>query len=244
MRSNRHRIFIPAAAVAASTVFAACHRGDSILLVEVAGNLSLRPTSLSVTVQPAQAGYRTFMVAPKDGSAISLPASLSVELAPNLTGPLTVEVDAIEGAFVIASGKATQQEINVGGQTIVVVTLLGGPMPPVDAGSDATPTGGSGGTGGEPGSGGMGGGTGGLGTGGNGTGGSGTGGKGTGGSGTGGLGGAGGLGGLGGAGGKGGAGGMSGAGGKGTGGSGTGGSGTGGSGTGGSGGKLDAGADA
>ena len=181
MRSHRHRVFIPAAAVAASTVFAACHRGDSILLVEVAGNLSITPTSLNVTVQPSQAGYRTFMVAPKDGSAISLPASLSVELAPNLTGPLTVEVDAIEGGFVIASGKTSQQEINVGGQTIVVVTLLGGSMPPVDAGSDATPgTGGSGGTGGELGSGGTGGlgGAGGKGTGGSGTGGSGTGGTG------------------------------------------------------------------
>jgi hypothetical protein len=235
MRSNRHRIFIPAAAVAASTVFAACHRGDSILLVEVAGNLSLTPTSLSVTVQPSQAGYRTFMAAPKDGSAISLPASLSVELAPTLTGPLTVEVDAIAGGFVIASGKTTQQEINVGGQTIVVVTLLGGSMPPVDAGSDAIPgTGGSGGTGGEPGSGGLGGlgGAGGPGTGGNATGGSGTGGKGTGGSGTGGNGtGGNGTGGLGG---------MSGAGGL----SGAGGKGTGGSGTGGTGGKLDAGGDA
>lgn len=244
MRSNRHRIFIPAAAVAASTVFAACHRGDSILLVEVAGNLSLTPTSLNVTVQPAQAGTRTFMVAPKDGSAISLPASLSVELAPNLTGPLTVEVDAIEGGFVIASGKSTQQEINVGGQTIVVVTLIGGSMPPVDAGSDAIPgTGGSGGTGGEPGSGGVGGlgGTGGSGTGGTGTGGSGTGGKGTGGSGTGGGGGAGGkgTGGMSGAGGKG-TGGMSGAGGKGTGGM----SGAGGNETGGTGGKLDAGGGA
>ena len=83
MRSARHRVFIPAAAVAASTAFAACHRGDSILLVEVAGDLSLTPTSLNVTVQPSQAGYRTFTVAPKDGSAISLPASLSIEMAPN-----------------------------------------------------------------------------------------------------------------------------------------------------------------
>ncbi len=97
MRSARHRLFIPAAAVAASTVLAACHRGDSILLVEVAGDLSITPTSLNVTVDPRRRRYRTFMVAPKDGSAISLPASLSVELAPNLTGPVTVAVDAIDG---------------------------------------------------------------------------------------------------------------------------------------------------
>jgi hypothetical protein len=243
MRFPRHRVFIPAAAVAASTAFAACHRGDSILLVEVAGDLSLAPTSLNVTVQPSQAGYRTFMIAPKDGAAITLPASLSVEMAPTFTGPLTVEVDAIERGYVVASGTTTQQEINVGGQTIVVVTLVGGSMPTVDAGSDAIPgTGGEGGTagrpgsGGEPGAGGMGGlggtggsetggvsGTGGLsGTGGKGTGGSGTGGSGTGGSGTGG----------------------SGTGGSGTGGKGTGGSGTGGSETGGAGGTSDAGGDA
>ena len=228
MRFPRHRVFIPAAAVAASTAFAACHRGDSILLVEVAGDLSLAPTSLNVTVQPSQTGYRTFMIAPKDGAAITLPASLSVEMAPTFTGPLTVEVDAIEGGFVIASGTTTQQEINVGGQTIVVVTLVGGSMPPVDAGRDATPgTGGQGGTAGEPGSGGGSGsgGMGGLGgTGGRGTGG----GSGTGGSGTGGASGTGGKG----------------TGGSGTGGSGTGGKGTGGSGTGGTGGKLDAGGDA
>ncbi|HTB56285.1 MAG TPA: hypothetical protein VLC06_00330, partial [Polyangia bacterium] len=180
MRFPGHRVFIPAAAVAASTALAACHRGDSILLVEVAGDLSLAPTSLNVTVQPSQAGYRTFMVAPKDGAAITLPASLSVEMAPTLTGPVTVEVDAIEGGFVIASGTTSQPEINVGGQTIVVVTLVGGSMPTVDAGSDAIPgTGGGGGTAGELGSGGVGGlrGTGGSGTGGvSGTGGSGTGG--------------------------------------------------------------------
>ena len=96
MRSNRHRVFIPAAAVAASTVFAACHRGDSILLVEVAGDLSITPTSLSVTVDPSQAAAAHVQVAPKDGSAITLPASLSVEMAPNLTGPVTVAVAAIE----------------------------------------------------------------------------------------------------------------------------------------------------
>ena len=55
MRSARHRLFVPVAAVAASTVLAACHRGDSIPLVEVAGDLSLQPASLSVTVEPAQA---------------------------------------------------------------------------------------------------------------------------------------------------------------------------------------------
>jgi len=182
MRFPGHRLFIPAAAVAASTALAACHRGDSILLVEVAGDLSLTPTSLNVTVQPSQAGDRTFMVAPKDGAAITLPVSLSVEMAPSLTGPVTVEVDAIEGGLVIASGTTSQQEIDVGGQTIVVVTLMEGSMPMVDAGRGAIPgTGGGGGFTGKPGSGGMGGlrGTGGNGTGGKGTGGNGAGGSGS-----------------------------------------------------------------
>ena len=254
MRFQRHRVFIPAAAVAASTVFAACHRGDSILLVEVAGDLSITPTSLTVTVDPSQAAARTFQVAPKDGSNITLPASLSVEMAPNLTGPVTVAVVANNAGFVIAGGVTTQQDINVGGQTIVVVTLVSGYTPPVDAGSDATSgAGGSGGTGGESGAGGVGGfgGAGGKGIGGKGSGGNGTGGAG----GTGGSSGTGGVGGMSGAGGRG-AGGMSGAGGKGTGGmsgaggkgtggmSGAGGKGTGGSGggTGGKGGSSDAGA--
>ena len=84
-------------------------------------------------------------------------------MAPDLTGPVTVAVSALDAAgFVIASGTATQDEINVGGETIVVVTLVGGTMP--DAGADAMP-----GTGGTDGSGGSGsGGTGGTGTGGRG----------------------------------------------------------------------------
>ena len=178
-----------------------------------------------------QSAPRTFQVAPKDGSVITLPASLSVEMAPDLTGPLTVAVGAINGAgFVIADGMTTQQDINVGGQTIVVVTLASGYMPPVDAGSDATPgTGGTGWSGRRArvrrswrprwrAAGGAAGGkgTGGGGAGGKGTGGGGAGGRGTGGGGTGGLGGGG--GGMSGTAGKG-TGGMSGAGGKGTGGS-------------------------
>jgi len=149
MRSVRHRAFVPVAAVAASTALLSCHRGDSILLVEVAGDLSLAPIALTVSVQPAQAALRTFMITPKDGSAISLPTSLSVEMAPDLTGPVTVEAGAIVGSSIVATGKTTLADINVGGETIVVVMLTGGAPPPVDAGTDATPgTGGTGATGG------------------------------------------------------------------------------------------------
>jgi hypothetical protein len=149
MRSVRHRAFVPVAAVAASTALLSCHRGDSILLVEVAGDLSLAPTALTVSVQPAQAAPRTFMITPKDGSTISLPTSLSVEMAPNLTGPVTVEAGAIVGTSIVATGKTTLADINVGGETIVAVMLTGGAPPAIDAGTDATPgTGGTGATGG------------------------------------------------------------------------------------------------
>ena len=138
MRVLRHRRFVPVAAVAASTVFFACHRGDSILLVEVAGDLRLAPASFQVTVEPAQAAERTFKVAPKNGATVTLPTSLSIELAPNLTGPVAVTVSAFDvNGFMIAYGSATQTDINVGGQTIVVVTLTSNFPPPVDAGMDA-----------------------------------------------------------------------------------------------------------
>jgi hypothetical protein len=146
MRASRHRVLVPVAAVAASTVLFACHRGDSILLVEVAGDLRLAPASFSVAVEPAQAAERTFRVTPKSGSTVTLPASLSIEMAPNLTGPVTVTVSAFDiSGYLIASGSATQTDINVGGQTIIVVTLTSNFPPPVDAGMDAlTGTGGSG----------------------------------------------------------------------------------------------------
>jgi hypothetical protein len=149
MRAHRHLVLVPVAAVAASTVLFACHRGDSILLVEVAGDLRLQPASFQVAVEPAQAAERLFKVAPKSGStgsAVTLPASLSIEMAPNLTGPVTVSVSAFDiNGFMIAYGSTTQTDINVGGETIVVVTLTSNFPPPVDAGTDAlSGTGGSG----------------------------------------------------------------------------------------------------
>ncbi len=146
MRAYRHRVLVPVAAVAASTVLFACHRGDSILLVEVAGDLRLQPASFSVVVEPAQAAARTFRVTPKGGSTVTLPASLSIEMAPNLTGPVTVTVSAFDvTGYLIALGSATQTDINVGGETIIVVTLTSNFLPPVDAGMDAlSGTGGSG----------------------------------------------------------------------------------------------------
>jgi hypothetical protein len=138
MRAPRHRTLVPVAAMAASTVLFACHRGDSILLIEVAGDLRLQPTSFVVTVEPNQAAERTFQVAPKSGSTVTLPTSLSIEMAPNLTGPITVTVSASDiNGFMIAYGSTTQTDINVGGETILVVTLTSNLPPPVDAGTDA-----------------------------------------------------------------------------------------------------------
>jgi len=138
MSPLRPRRLVSLAAVAASAALAGCHRSDSILLIEVAGDLTLSPASLSVTVTPAQMSPRAFTVAPAGGVAITLPASLTVELDPDITGPLTLSVSALDASGgVIAAGTATQGSIDVGGQTIVVVELAttgggGG----IDAGPD------------------------------------------------------------------------------------------------------------
>jgi len=141
MRPRRPGVFIPVAAVAASTVLLACHRGDSILLVEVAGDLRLQPASFAVAVEPAQAAEKTFRVAPRGGSTgatVALPASLSIQMAPNLTGPVTVTVDAFDlNGYSIGYGSTTQTDINVGGETIVVVNLTPTSPFPVDGGTDA-----------------------------------------------------------------------------------------------------------
>jgi hypothetical protein len=149
MRVRRPRAFVPVAAVAASTVLLACHRGDSILLVEVAGDVRLQPASFQVTVEPAQAGEKTFRVVPPGGATgatVTLPASFSIEMAPNLTGPVTVMVGAIDvNGLTLGYGSTTETDINVGGETILVVSLTSSSLPPADAGIDAlTGTGGDG----------------------------------------------------------------------------------------------------
>ncbi|HVZ87382.1 MAG TPA: hypothetical protein VHG72_10465 [Polyangia bacterium] len=128
------------AAVAASAALAGCHRSDSILLVEVAGDLTLSPASLNVTVTPGQTTPHSFTAAASGGAAITLPASLSVELAPDVTGPLTVSVVALDaGGAVLANGSATQGSLDVGGQTIVVVELMSATgSSGIDAGQDAS----------------------------------------------------------------------------------------------------------
>jgi hypothetical protein len=206
------RTLVPFAAVAASTAFVACHRSDSILLVEVAGDLTLHPATLAVVVT-AGGDTRSLQIPSTAGAAIDLPASFSLELDPSLTGPVAISVEAHDAAgFVIARGSTVQADIDVGGQTIVAVSLVavsGGGADAGDAGDGSDAAGGSGAAG----SGGDGGGAGSGGTGGRG----GAGGV-AGSGGTGGRGGAGGVAGSGGTGGRGGAGGGTGVGGGGMGG--------------------------
>ncbi len=128
----------PLAAVAAATAFLGCHRSDSILLVEVAGDVTLGPTELDVTVT-GDGQTRSFALpARPTTSPIALPASFSVELSPSVTGPVTVSVRALDaGGAVIAAGTATQTYLDVGGQTILTVTLTTGAGATPDAGADA-----------------------------------------------------------------------------------------------------------
>ncbi|MFL5304832.1 MAG: hypothetical protein ACJ8F1_06440 [Polyangia bacterium] len=124
MRSPILRPLFTLTAVALSTVVASCQRADSILLVEVAGDLKLMPVGFAVKVAPRQMGTRSIRVAPHAGGAISLPASFTIQLPGNATGPVTVSVDGLDSnENVIAQGTATQQNLNVGGQTILPVTL-------------------------------------------------------------------------------------------------------------------------
>jgi hypothetical protein len=102
----------------------ACQRDDSILLVEVAGDLTLVPAQLSVTVT-ADGRSRALLV-PPDPGAISLPTSFTVELDRSITGPVTIAIDALdEFGTVVASGTTTQTHIIPGGQTIITITLVG-----------------------------------------------------------------------------------------------------------------------
>jgi|SRR6185436_10211589 len=103
----------------------ACQRDDSILLVEVAGDLTLMPAQLSVTVT-ADGRSRALLLVPPDSSAISLPTSFTVELDRSITGPVTIAIDALDGGgTVVASGTTTQTHIIPGGQTIIAITLVG-----------------------------------------------------------------------------------------------------------------------
>jgi len=108
--------------LAAATAFAGCQHDDSILVVEVAGGLDLRPMQLSVTMT---AGGRTkTLQVPPTPTPFYLPTSFTVELDRSITGPVKLMIDALDDVgSVLASGAATQTYINTGGQTVIAVTL-------------------------------------------------------------------------------------------------------------------------
>ena len=107
---------------------AACQRDDSILLVEVAGDLTLMPAQLSVTVTAS--GTSRVLLVPPTPTTISLPTSFSVELDRSITGPVTIAIDALDdGGNVLDSAATTQTHINAGGQTIITV-MFGVPVRP------------------------------------------------------------------------------------------------------------------
>src|SRR5690242_2022434 len=97
---------------------AACQQADSILLVEVGGDLSVIPAQLSVTLTAGGQTHPTTLVPPTP-TTIYLPTSFTVELDRSITGPVTIAIDALDGdGAVVGSGAATQTYINTGGQTI------------------------------------------------------------------------------------------------------------------------------
>jgi hypothetical protein len=110
-----------AAAIAA---LGACQYDESILLVQVAGDLNLTPSQLSVTVTAGGITHPPFR-APPTPTTIFLPTSFTVELDRSITGPVRITIDALDTyGYVLASGATTQAHIATGGQTIIVVTLV------------------------------------------------------------------------------------------------------------------------
>jgi hypothetical protein len=117
--------------VAAAGLLAAaagCQRDDSVLLVEVAGDVTWSLSQLTVTVT-AGGTSRGFLVPPSP-TTFSLPTSFTVELDRGITGPVTIAIDAWDGnGYIVGSGSTTQVHINAGGQTIMTVTIGSGAPP-------------------------------------------------------------------------------------------------------------------
>jgi hypothetical protein len=111
-------------AVAGVLLGGACQRDDSILLVEVSGDLTLVPSQLSVTLTAE--GVSRVKLVPPTPTYIYLPTSFAAELDRSITGTVTIAIDALDVyGTVLASGTTTQTHINAGGETIIAVTLTG-----------------------------------------------------------------------------------------------------------------------
>jgi len=115
-------------AAAGLLALGACQRDDSILLVEVAGDVTLTLAQLAVTVA-ADRESRGLLV-PPEPTTITLPSSFTVELDRSITGPVTIAIDGFDAnGYIVGSGATTQTHINTGGQTIMTVTIGSGAPP-------------------------------------------------------------------------------------------------------------------
>ena len=113
-------------AVMGVAALAACQAADSILLVEVSGDLTLMPAELDVTIT-AGGQTRGPILVPPSPTPFTLPTSFTVELDRSITGPVTIEIVAFDGnGYLVAHGTATQTYIDTGGQTVIAVTLTTG----------------------------------------------------------------------------------------------------------------------
>jgi hypothetical protein len=109
---------------AAAAVLGACQYDESILLVQVSGDLTLTPSQLVVTVTAAGVTHEPLRV-PPSLTTIYLPTSFTVELDRGITGPVRITIDALDMyGYILASGTTTQTYIATGGQTIIVVNLV------------------------------------------------------------------------------------------------------------------------
>jgi hypothetical protein len=129
-RDRPHLSRLPAVVAAAGLLAATagCQRDDSVLLVEVAGDVTLALSQLAVTVT-AGTTARGFLIPPSP-TEFSFPTSFTVELDRSITGPVTIAIDAFDGnGYIVGSGSTTQTYINAGGQTIMTVTIDSGTPP-------------------------------------------------------------------------------------------------------------------
>lgn len=113
---------------------AGCHRADSVLLVEVAGDETWPVMQLSATVVIGQT-TKPYMI-PNIPTAIQLPTSFTIELDRDVTGPVGVSVEALDAlGMSLGTGQTLQEHINVGDDTIITVTLAA-PAPSGGGGGD------------------------------------------------------------------------------------------------------------
>jgi len=129
-RGRPQRSRFPAVVAAAGLLAAAasCQRDDSILLVTVSGDVTLTLSQLAVMVT-ANGAARAFLVPPTP-TEFTLPTSFTIELDRDITGPVTIAMDAFDtNGYIVGSGSTTQIHINAGGQTIMTVTIDSGAPP-------------------------------------------------------------------------------------------------------------------